>query len=69
MSETETETALCSECQVPIDAPKLVRFSPFIAFQPVPLCKDCLRKAQIEHFNTRHRLTCPYKMPHWRPTA
>lgn len=67
MSETDTETALCSECQVPVDALKLVQFSPFMAFKPVPLCKDCLYLAQVKYFESRHVKDCPYKFPGWRP--
>ena len=66
---SETETALCAECQVPIEAPKMVHFSPLLHFLPVPLCKDCQLKAKTEHFNIRHRKDCPYKVPHWRPKA
>lgn len=67
MSETDIDTTLCSDCQVPVEAPKLVWFSPFMAFEPVPLCKDCLYVAQVKQFETRQYKGCPYKCPGWRP--
>jgi len=67
MSDTETDTTLCSECQTPVDMPQVCQIGPFLGFRPIPLCKDCLYVVKDEHFSTRHRLGCPFKTPHWRP--
>jgi hypothetical protein len=66
---TDTETTICEGegCGVPIEQPKVQQINPFLAFRPSPLWKDCLLKMQTEHFQIRHRVCCPYKLPHWRP--
>lgn len=67
VSDTETETTLCADCHVPVDAPKVVQFHPLFTYTPVPLCKDCLWKARMAQFDTLKFKACPYKIPHWRP--
>ena len=67
MSETDTETTLCADCAMPIEAPKKLHFGPFVFFQPDQMCKDCVAKVMIDNFNRQHRFVCPYKTPHWRP--
>ena len=67
MSETDTETTLCAACAVPVDVPKKTYWGPFLVCPPVPRCKDCLLKEQIEDFTRQHLFVCPYKTPHWRP--
>jgi hypothetical protein len=72
MNDLDTETTLCLDCAIPIARPKPVPFSPFLAFQPPALCKDCVQKHEmverIAHFAHTHCRRCPYQLPKWRPT-
>lgn len=68
MTDPDTETALCSVCHVPVEAPKVVTLSPFVHYHPAALCKDCLLKAQIEAFERGKLKDRPYKLPYWRPS-
>jgi len=65
---TDTDTALCHECSIPVEMPKLCHLNPFMAFQPVPLCKTCILRIRVATFKTRHLFNQPYKTPAWRPT-